>query len=461
MHTSTHFFGFANEHRTLATSVALAAAVALLTLTGGCKRHAEGSGSDHGSDASTKAGEHARGASGGAHDHDAGSGGEASEEGVHTDEVVLTAEAVARYGVKSQAAELRVLKPTFVAPARVAFNTESMAHVGSPLRGRAVEIMVRMGDSVKRGDPLLVVESPELGEVQAEFFQKRIAVQTGAPTVDLAKAAWERAKGLYEESRGISLTEVQKREAEYKAAVASQRAAEAAVIGAENRLRLLGMTQSGIEGLAKTGEIAPRHTLRAPIDGQVVEREVTLGELVSPDREALMVLANTSTLWVLADVPEAKLEEVVVGASARVALGATSGPGARSFEGRVVFIAPFVDAATRTAQVRIEAPSDSMALRPGMFAQVEITAADPMEKEREPVVAVPDEAVQMVEGSPAVFVPVKGEPGAFEKRAIAVGPAVGGWVPVYSGLVEGEEYVASGTFILKAELGKSSAAHEH
>lgn len=419
-----------------------------LTLLAGCKKHTEGDGHDHGSKPPAKADEHA------GHDHGSESGG---AEG-HADEVKLTAEAIERYGVKVQPAQLWALKPTFVAPARVGFNTEAMAHVGSPLRGRAVELKVRLGDTVKRGDALLVVESPELGEAQNDFFQKRIVAQSASPAVDLAKVAWERAKALLEQSQGISLTEVQKREAEYKAAVASQRAAEAAVVGSENRLHLLGMSQPSVEELAKTGEISPRYTVHAPIDGQVVQREVTLGELVSPDREALLVLADTSTLWVLADVPEARLHEIAVGAKSWVAVGTT---GARRFEGQVAFVAPLVDAATRTAQVRIEVPAAALTLKPGMFAQVEIVAADSANPEAAPMVAVPDEAVQTVEGGPAVFVPVKGEPNTFAKRAVTVGPSVGGLVPILGGLVEGEEFVIAGTFILKAELGKGSAAHEH
>lgn len=379
------------------------------------------------------------------HDHDE-----------HADEATLTAEAIERYGVKVQPAQLWALTPTFSAPARVAFNTEAMAHVGSPLRGRAVEIPVHLGDAVKRGDPLLVLESPELGEAQNDFFQKRIAAQAAAPAVELAKVAWERAKGLYEQSQGLALGEVQKREAEFKTAAAALKASEAAAVGAENRLHLLGMTQAAVETLAKSGEIAPRLTLHAPIDGQVVQREITLGELVSPDREALMVLADPSASWILADVPDSRLPEVAVGAKAWVAAGPLGAP---RLEGRVVFIAPHIDAATRTAQVRIEAPAGALALKPGMFAQAEIVAANSAESA--PAIAVPEQAVQTVEGGPAVFVPVKGEPNTFAKRAVSVGPAVGGLVPILSGLVEGEEFVAAGAFILKAELGKGAAAHEH
>lgn len=419
------------------------AAIAILTLTlaAGCKPHSDGDGHDHGS----KPAKH--------DEHNHGSG-----EAEHADEVTLTADAVGHYGIKVEPAQLWALRPTLIAPARVSFNAEAMAHVGSPLRGRATDIKAKLGDTIKRGDVLLVIESPELGEAQADYLLKRVASQSSEPAVELSKVAWERAKGLYEQSQGISLTEVQKREVEYKAALATQKAADAATAAAASRLSLLGMEPSAIDHLAKTGEIKPMHTILSPIDGQVVEREVTLGELVNPDRESLMVLADTSTMWVLVDVPEARLHEVAVGAKAWIAAAGTA---SGKFEGQVGFIAPMVDAATRTVQVRIEVPAALMAIKPGMFAQAEIVATDPARPEPAPVVAVPGEAVQTVEGGPAIFVPVKGEPNTFAKRAVKVGPAIGGLVPIYAGLVEGEEYVTAGTFILKAELGKGSAAHEH
>jgi cobalt-zinc-cadmium efflux system membrane fusion protein len=96
-----------------------------------------------------------------------------------------------------------------------------------------------------------------------------------------------------------------------------------------------------------------------------------------------------------------------------------------------------------------------------MFAQVEIAASAPGGGEPAPQVAVPESAVQTVEGGPAVFVPVPDEPNTFQRRAVVVGPAVGGVVPVISGLAAGDRFVSAGSFILKAELGKGSAAHEH
>lgn len=431
-------------------------AILVLCAPVGCRKHAEDDRHDHASpsQSAANADDHA------GHDH-----GEGEEE--HADEVKLAADAIDLYGVKVEAAQLWVLQPTVVTPARVAFNTEAMAHVGSPLRGRAVEVKVRLGDRVNVGQEVVIIESPELGEAQADYLQKKTAVLTAGPAVDLSKIAWERAKGLYEQSQGISLTEVQRREAEHKAAIANVKAAEAAAMASENRLHLLGMTQDEVAALASTGEIAPRHAIKAAIEGQVVQREVTLGELVGPDREALMILADTRLLWVLADVPEAKLAGIAVGARAWITIGSTTGSSdaaaAPKFEGTVSFIAPLVDPTTRTAQVRIDVPASldqGPTLKPGMFAQAEIVASvggtDPA-----PTIAVPDEAIQTVEGGPAIFVPVANEPNTFAKRAVTVGKPIGGLVPIYSGLVEGEQFVIAGTFILKAELGKGSAAHEH
>lgn len=449
-----------HSQRIIIPSTLTVCALIALLATGGCKKKSDGE--EHGAPKSTAAQSQAGHAEGDGHDH-----GHGGEEG-HSDEVKLTADAIGRYGIKDEQAQMWVLKPTVVTPARVAFNTEAMAHVGSPLRGRAVEVKVRLGDAVKAGQELVIIESPELGEAQADYLQKKTAVITAGPAVDLSKIAWERAKGLYEQSQGISLTEVQRREAEYKAAIANVKAAEAAAMASENRLHLLGMKQDEVATLASTGEIAPRHAIKAAIEGQVVQREVTLGELVGPDREALMILADTRSLWVLADVPEAKLPGIAVGAKAWITIGSntarTDGVSAPKFEGTVSFIAPLVDPTTRTAQVRIDVPAsldNGLTLKPGMFAQAEIVASLPGGEDPAPVVAVPDEAIQTVEGGPAIFVPVANEPNTFAKRAVTIGKPVGGLIPIYAGLVEGERFVIAGTFILKAELGKGSAAHEH
>lgn len=384
-----------------------------------------------------------------------GAAGAPAKDG-HAAEVKLTAESIARYGITVTAAQKHILRPTLIAPARVDFNAEATAHIGSPLRGRVVEIKVRLGQGVKKGDELCIIESPELGEAQTELMQKRVVRESAGPAVDLARSAWDRVKGLYEQSQGTSLTEVQRREAEYKAAVAAQRGADAAVTAAENHLHLLGMNQSAVDAFLKTGEVAARHTLRAPIDGQLIEREVTLGELVGPDRERLMVLADLTSVWVLADVPEMNLREVAAGSKAWVRVGPSD---AAPIEGQVAYISPKVDMNTRTAQVRIEVVTGDFPITPGMFAQVEVETKTGA-VDAAPVVAVPEIAVQTVEGVSVVFVPVEGEPNTFTTRVVTIGKPVGGMVRVLSGLAEGEMFVPAGSFILKADLVKGAGGEE-
>jgi cobalt-zinc-cadmium efflux system membrane fusion protein len=390
----------------------------------------------------------------GGHGHELGE----SEHEEHAEEVTLTEEAVRLFGIRTEPVKKHVLSDTLVAPARVSLDQEALAHVGTPVRGRVSELKVRLGDTVEPGAVLLVIDSPDLGEAQSDFLQKRTAVATATPVVEIARSSYERAKSLYEQTQGIALTEVQKREAEYKDAQGNLLSAQAASTAAENRLHLFGMSQDEIKALAQTGEINPRYTVRAPLSGQVIKREVTLGELVGPEREALLILADMSWLWVLADVPEAKLSRVRLGCRARVRVAAM---GSKDFEGCVSHISPLLDPRTRSATVRIEIQdAQASGLRPGMFAQAEIQTSS-SDDGGEPVLAVPEEAVQLVEGGQAVFVSVEAEKGTFAKRVIGVGPNIGGMRPVYKGLQEGERVVVSGSFILKAELGKGSAEHEH
>ncbi|MCE9636866.1 MAG: efflux RND transporter periplasmic adaptor subunit [Planctomycetes bacterium] len=396
----------------------------------------------------------AGGHAGHAHDEGGAADEHAGEGEGHADEATLTPEAIARYGVKVVRASKSVVVPEISVAARVAFNQNAMAHVGTPVQGRAREVRVKVGDFVKKGDVVVVLDSPELGAQQSEFLTKHREADTAVPGVELAKNSYERGKAFYDESRGITLTELQRREAEWRAAEASHANLRTAVTAAENRLHLLGMSQTAVDALANSTEIDPTFLVTAPIDGQVIEREVTLGELVGPDRDSLLILADTRTLWVLADVPEARLPDVSIGSRARLSLPALGGT---MLEGSVTFLAPEIDAATRTAPVRIEV-ADGKGLRPGMFAQAWIARGGPAP---DPVLAIPQEAVQMFEGKPVVFVPSGHAPGEFRPQEVAVGPPVAGMVTVLEGLKDGDEYVASGSFVIKAELGKSGAAHEH
>lgn len=371
-------------------------------------------------------------------------------------QIPITAEAVAQFGVTVQPIGMKELTPTIPAPARVSYDMERMAYVGSAVAGRVSDLKVRQGDLVKRGDVLLIVDSPELGEAQSEFLQRRTMVKTAKPAVALAQSAFDRAQQLFDKNQSIALAEVQKRQGELQAAQGTLATAEASLIAASSKLSLLGMNEEAVKTLEDSGKITPIYTIRAAIDGQVIRRDVTLGELVAPDRDALLVLADTTQVWVVAEVPEAKLKDLAAGATATVTIAALPG---ESFEGTVAFVAPELDEATRTVRVRIVVKNEAGRLRPGMFAQVQIAAS--AAPTTQSALVVPESAVQSMDGQSVVFVPMADKPDTFLKRAVTLDPAVGNLWPVRYGLFEGEPIVTASSFILKAELGKSSAEHGH
>jgi cobalt-zinc-cadmium efflux system membrane fusion protein len=373
--------------------------------------------------------------------------GAAKSEEKNHDEVKLSKDAIEENGIKIAALGKRVLVPTFIVPARISYNMESIAHAGAPVAGRVADIKARLGDLVKPQDELIVVESPELGEAQSDLLQKRASASASASAVEPAKVSYERGKTLFDQNQGIALAELQKREADFRAVEAAHRAAEVAAKAAENKLRLLGMDNASIAKLIDTGQLTPRYPIRAAIAGQVVERNVTLGALVSPDKD-LLTIANISVVWVLADIPEAHLADVRVGSKATVALAAMP---KLNFSGTVSYLSPALDASTRTLPVRIETKNDQGLLKPGMFAQAEIEIA--ADAKPESVLAIPDAAVMSIENESVVFVPA-GEEGTFKKVQVRLGPLISGWHQVLSGLKENDKLVVDGAFILKAHLLK-------
>ncbi len=371
------------------------------------------------------------------------------------DDVALSKEALERYGIVVAPVQEFSLRPTISAPGHLAFPQGAVARVGSAVPGRVVELHVRSGDAVKRGDTLLVIESPELGGAQSEYLQKRTIATTSGPALELARNSFERAKELYDRVQGIALSDVQRREGELRIVERDREIARSDEAAAYNRLLLLGMNEQAIHTLEETGKIEPRFAITAPLDGRIVEISVTLGELVSPDKDRLLVVGDLSTLWAIAEVSETRFSEINVGASARVKVPALGHPGC---EGRVAAVATVLEASTRTAEVRIEVPNPDGTMLPGMFIQVEIESSRGGEAA---VLAVPDGAVLTIEGRPSVFVPVEPGGNSFCKHEIEVGAQVGTQIPVLSGLRPGELVVVAGTFRLKAEHGKASAQHEH
>ncbi len=373
----------------------------------------------------------------------------------HSDKITLSEKALKLFDLKIEPVRRQNLYRKITAPARVTFNIEDMAHVGATVSGRVSDIRYRIGDKVRKGEVLLVLNSPQLGMVQSDFLQKLSEIEVARITLEVAETEYKRAKILVE-GKGISQAEFLRIKGRFKVEKSVLLTANATAQAAENNLHLLGMSQERVDKLSRSGEVDPVYPIFAPIDGEIIARKATIGEVVSPENDALMTIADLSGLWVIASVPDVKMRFVEVGARAFIRSDAI---GADVLEGTVTYIAPALDERTRTGQIRIEVESGHSGLHPGMFGSVQIFPKG--DEISNTFLAVPRSAVFTVEGGPAVFVMDSSQANVFEKRPVVIGPVIDDYVPVLSGLSAGERVVIDGGFILKAELGKEGAAHEH
>ena len=194
--------------------------------------------------------------------------------------------------------------------------------------------------------------------------------------------------------------------------------------------------------------------ITAPFDGVVVEKHATLGEVASPS-DRLFTVADLSRVWIELDIYERDLSRVAVGQPVAVTTAAYPG---RTFPGRIVYLGDVLDPERRTVRARVEIPNTGRALKPGMFAKATIQVGGG----GAPLVVVPQDAVQEIDGRQVVFVPGE-RAGEFRPVPVEVGqPLDGGRVAVLSGLAPGSRLVVSGAFLLKSELAKGEIGeHGH
>ncbi|MBA2482695.1 MAG: efflux RND transporter periplasmic adaptor subunit [Planctomycetes bacterium] len=359
--------------------------------------------------------------------------------------VQLGVDGARRLGVEVGAARRHRASQSVRAPAWVSYDPDATAHVGTVVAGRISQVLVKLGDTVRAGDPLLVIDSAELGRAQSDFFQALATADAAVSAAELARQASERAKGL---EQVIAPAERQRREADLKRAAGAAAAAKATAQSARNGLVLMGMEASAIDALASSGTVSPRMTITAPIDGMVIARDVAMGRIASPDQESLVTIVDPGQVWVVAHVPEGSSGAIRAGDAAVVTSPLIGSPIAST----VAWVSATVDADTRSVPVRVVVPA-ATGLKPGAFAQVEIR---PAAAQGQAPIAVPSEAVFSMDSMPTVFVPGT-TPGSFLPRVVEVGPASDGLVPILKGLAEGDAVVVRGGFILKAELGKAGS----
>jgi cobalt-zinc-cadmium efflux system membrane fusion protein len=358
-----------------------------------------------------------------------------------TDRLTLSEEAYAASGVAVAPVESRLLKPTVRVTGTLSYDERKMAIATARIGGRITKVVADFGQRVAAGEPLAWIDSPELGAAQADFL--RAASMKG-----VRKAEYDRALLLLE-GQAISRGEMLRREADW-------RGAEADLQTAEQKLHILGLSQDDVEALSGNGSRAGQvYPVRAPVGGRVTERNAVPGRVVAPDDE-LFTVAELDSLWLFLQVFEKDLPSITAGAS--VMLRCESHPDDR-FRGTVDFVGQVLDPHSRTVRARAVIDNPHLDLKPGMFVYATIeTLAD--DGARQPVLAVPAEAVTDIDGASVVF--VEAAERTFEIRPVVLGEAAGEWVEVRSGLVEGEPIAISGVFTLKSEVQKGGLeGHAH
>ncbi len=311
----------------------------------------------------------------------------------------------------------------------ITYDGNHVSVVASRAEGRVVSVRTDLGQRVRQGDVLVIVESPEVGETRGTYGRAQAAIQ-------VARRNYEREKRLYEQSIS-SQKELLEAEGEYRSAEAELNAALA-------KLKALGASAVGEGGT---------FGLASPVSGTVVERHATPGQIAGPSTD-LLTVADLRHVWITVDVYEADFTRVKNGVPAKVIPTALRD----TFPGRVTFAGGVVDSLTRTVKVRVEVENETRLLRPGMFAQVYIETAIPVGSDSS--VVVPEIAVQEVDGRQVVFVPA-GAAGRYVAREVVLGPRVSSnMISVMKGLRQGDRVVANGAFQLKAELIKATFAEE-
>ncbi len=338
------------------------------------------------------------------------------------------AERVAQFSqIETAVIDVKSVQPELILAGKVAYGEDRYSKVSSPLQGRVVEVRAHLGDRVKAGDTLLIIDSPDITQAYSEFVKE-------ASELEFSTRGYELAKELYQ-TKALALKDLKQAENDLiKARAEFRRAKE----------RLLSLRVPSIEldkPLAQQ-RITSRFEMKSPLTGTVVERTVTPGQSVSADAgQVLFTVADLDRLQVVADVYERDLALVKVSQVARVNVEAY--PDA-DFAAVVAAIGDVVDPNTRTIKVRAWVDNQDHRLKPEMFARLRLDIGD-----ANPFLTIPKEAVVEVDGK--YFVYLVESPDKYVKREVRVSNVSSDMVRVLQGLSPGQRIVTKGAVLVKGQ----------
>lgn len=309
---------------------------------------------------------------------------------------------------------------------KVQLNEEQVVRVNTPVTGRVVEVLARPGDVVEVGHRLLVLDSADLGAAKADYAK-------AVSDVERASAALKLARELLE-AKAIAQKEIREAQNDERKAIAERERASA-------RLRTLGVPEQGLPDIAARADASTRVVVGAPRSGVIVERNVSPGQVVafgqSDTPVSLFVIADLSTMWVVADIYEPDVPKVRNGQSASIRLPCCPN---ESYEGKVTYVSDSVDKESRTVKVRVVVPNRGRLLKNEMFVKVAIATATAR------VLAIPTSAVHRDEGRPYVFVE---KADGFERRPVTLGVDIDGFSEVTGGIGAEDRIAGEGSILLR------------
>ncbi len=363
-------------------------------------------------------------------------------------DLTVSAEKQKTWGIRVGHVQKERLTSLLEIPGVMALNQNKTAHVSAFVHGQISDLAVDLGNRVRKGQSLLTLNSPEFAQVQADFLNARVRF-------NLSQNEFQRAQSLWE-AKAIEEKEYLRRQAEHE-----KQATEYGVLG--SRLHSLGLTHKNIESLiAKCRlveeqefkcEVAdPLLPILSPLSGIVIFRDVVRGAHIEPEK-VLLTISDLNTLWAHLDVYEKDIP--LVTPKSRVSIKSDLYPD-RSFPARITYISNLIDEKLRTMKIRVEVDNPENLLKPNMYVQgvlfIEVN-------DGKGVLAVPEQAVQNLEGEKIVFVRESAE--TFTVRHVRIGDRVGSRRIILAGLGEHEDVVLNGAFTLKSELSKSKFGSSH
>jgi membrane fusion protein, heavy metal efflux system len=352
----------------------------------------------------------------------------------HEDIVRLSTSEIEEFGIEILTASAGQLPVHVELAGEIVINPDRLAHIVPRVPGVARAVYKQLGDRVKAGEVLAMLESRELSELKSAYLVAKARMV-------LAQTTFAREEELWKSS--ISS------EREYLDVQKSLAEAQIAVRATEQKLHALGFSDSYLARLNFSGdEQFTRYEMTAPFAGAIVGKHISLGEMLKDDAEAFVV-ADLSSVWVNFAVYQSDLPSLYEGQKVRVAAGVDMS----SEVAPISYISPVIDEATRTAWARVVLPNQSGLWRPGTFVTGEVVI-----ESIAVAVVVPKVALQTVEEQTVLFVETNA---GFEKQPVALGRANSSHVEITAGLSAGQRYVARGSFVLKSQLAKGAFGDGH